>query len=439
MPYVSGERLPGERASRLGHLDVLKSPLVKKFCQSFEDSSTSKPAVQGSWLPISPSPKPLAFVFGVDGSFQPIVSETKPYKAIAFVKTALVMLDQPALSAIDRAEPHPFMIRDILERSQVYHATVFPLRYIEIPGQKLYDAIRHVIFDSLLDPSLDGEIFETFKWLAYEKWDSQNRSLPQFQCPHCESNQASLPFDAERGPCPVCGKELLVTDMLGFHQVMAEDAAPDSIATDYMGIHETLLLFTGIRHYWEKQREVLRNALFVKDGPLSIRAQYSKLVNPIRRFLTTARNQGIEISVIGQEKSGAFWDHLQLIGDDAPPGTFFVPDHTYIREQIQHRPVAGAIYGKDTNYGAKVFVKLDERYKFVLNVPNGDAANPQNPNIFGASDIFATLPTILSARYEDGLLPVELAHSVASLSTYPSARVLAMFAEATKRSNQANV
>jgi len=41
--------------------------------------------------------------------------------------------------------------------------------------------------------------------------------------------------------------------------------------------------------------------------------------------------------------------------------------------------VAGAIYGKDTNYGAKVFVKLDDRYKFVLNVPNGDPNNPQNP------------------------------------------------------------
>ena len=169
-------------------------------------------------------------------------------------------------------------------------------------------------------------------------------------------------------------------------------------------------------------------------APLSIRAQYSKLVNPIRRFLGTAQGQGIEICVIGQEKSGAFWDHLQLIGDDAPTGSFFIPDHTYIREQVQHRPVAGAAYGKDTNYGAKVFVKLDDRYKFVLNIPNGDLANPQNPNVLGASKIFATLPTILSARYEDGLLPVELAHSVASLSTYPSAKVLAMFAEATKPS-----
>ena len=31
-----------------------------------------------------------------------------------------------------------------------------------------------------------------------------------------------------------------------------------------------------------------------------------------------------------------------------------------------------------------------------------------------------------------GLLPVELAHSVASLSTYPCAKVLSMFADAAK-------
>jgi hypothetical protein len=432
VPYNGGERLPAERASRLGHLDVLKSPLVKKLCESFEDSSIARPAIAEKWQPIGAATEPLGFVFGVDGSVQPIEAETKPYKAIAFVKTALVMLDQPALNTIDKAEPHPFMIRDILERSQVYHATVFPLRYIEIPGHKLYHAIWHVIFDSLRDPSLDGEIYETFKWLAYEKWDTQKRDLPAFECPHCRSENATLPHDSDTGPCPNCGKELLVTDMLGFHQIMAEDAAPDSVASDYMSIHENLLLFTGIRHYWDHQKSVLTKALFVKDGPLSIRAQYSKLVNPIRRFLNNARKDGIEICIIGQEKSGAFWEHLQLIGDDAPSGTFFIPDHAYIREQVQHRPVAGAEYGKDTNYGAKLFVKLDERYKFVLNVPNGDSTHTQNPNLIGLKKIFGTLTTILSSRYEDGLLPVELAHSVASLSTYPSARVLSMFAEAAK-------
>jgi len=76
-------------------------------------------------------------------------------------------------------------------------------------------------------------------------------------CPTSSAHTAILPtllshLMPTAGLAQFCGKELLVTDMLGFHQVMAEDSAPDSIATDYMGVHETLLLFTGIRHYWEK-------------------------------------------------------------------------------------------------------------------------------------------------------------------------------------------
>lgn len=220
--------------------------------------------------------------------------------------------------------------------------------------------------------------------------------------------------------------------MLGFHLEMAPDAAPDGLARDYMTIHETLLLFTGVRYYWEHNREVLHRCLFVKDGPLSIRAQYSKLVNPIRRFLNMARDVGNPICIVGQEKSGAFADHLELIGDHAPIGSLFIPGDQYIREQIQHRPTTRAPYGKDTNYGAKVFVRLTERHKMVLNIPTGKfVQNPGVGDLIGAPQIFATLPTLLSSRYEDGLLPIELANAVASLSTYPSVQILRMFAEAT--------
>lgn len=434
MPYAEGSRLPGERSSKLGHLDVLKSPLVQELCKSFEDPAKQSIKKSAQWQPMPTDDKPLSIVFGVDGSIQVIESESRPSKAIGFVKTALVMLDRPALSAIDKYEPHPFAIRDILAKSQIYHATVFPLRHVEVAGQNVYHAVRKVIFDSIKDPSLEGEVMQTLKWLAYEKWDGQNKSLPEFQCPHCDTNEATLSYDVEVGKCPKCGQEIFITDMLGFHLEMADDSAPDSVATSYMSIHETLMLFTGMRYFWENNRTPLQTCLFVKDGPLSIRAQYSKLVNPIRRFLSSALKAGTKVCILGQEKSGAFSDHLQLIGDDAPVGSVFIPGHNYIREEIQHRPVEGADYGKDTNYGAKVFVRLNERHKFILNIPTGlYVKNPKLSDLIGVSQILATLPSILSARYENALLPVELAHSVASLSTYPSAKVLAMFAEAAKR------
>lgn len=431
MPYKAGERLPGERASRLGHLEVLKSKLVNSLVKNFEDTSLPNISNNSSWELVPAGGDPLALVFGIDGSMQPIESETSPYKRLAFVKTALLRIDQFALSKIDKDSPHPLALRDILSDSALYHATVFPLRHVSIPSMNTYHGIRQIIYESIRDESLDGEPMETFRWIAYEKWDGKQKQLPKFECPHCEETEATLPYDAEIGKCPKCNGELFLTDMLGFHQVMAPDSAPDEVARDYMIIHETLLLFTGIRYYWEKNKEALSKCLFVKDGPLTIRAQYSKLVNPIRRFLAYSRDQGYPVHIIGQEKTGRFYDHLELIGREAPIGHLFIPNNQYIKEEIQHRPNTGAPYGRDTNYGAKVFVRINHFHQTVLNIPTGGyVENPVLSNLIGADRIFATLPTILSNRYEGALLPVELANGIASLSTYPSAQILKIFAEA---------
>ncbi|MFH1863851.1 MAG: hypothetical protein ABIJ85_03015 [bacterium] len=152
---------------------------------------------------------------------------------------------------------------------------------------------------------------------------------------------------------------------------------------------------------------------------------------PIRKFLAFARDQGYPVHIIGQEKTGAFADHLQLIGNNAPLQSLFIPGNQYIKEQIQHRPNRGAPYGKDTNYGAKVFVRISHYHQMVLNIPTGEyVEDPTLSNLIGAERIFATLPTVLSSRFEGALLPIELAHDVASLSTYPSAQILKIFAEA---------
>lgn len=433
MPYGEGKHLPGERASKLGHLDVLKSPLVNELCRNFESLSTASTDPKIPFVPLGAKGVVRNIVFAVDGSLQIIDSSNKPRKALGFVKTALTMIDQPALMAIDKEEPHPFQIRDILTNAQIYHASVFPLRHISLEKHSIYDAIRKIVFDSIADPSLDGEILKTLKWIVYQQWDDAKRDLPPFACPHCMSSRCTLTHDSDKGPCPDCGEEVLVTDMLGIHLSMAEDSAPNEVVSAYMTIHETLLLFTGIRYYWQNNREILKKCLFVKDGPLAIRAQYSKLVEPLRRFMATARDAGIPVCLVGQEKSGAFVEHLEGLVTWMPVGTTFVPGHDYIREEIQHQPTSGADYGKDTNYGAKVFVRLTDRHSFVLNIPTGlFIRDPLEKDLIGGADIFATLPTILSARYENALLPIELAHSVASLSTYPSASVLRMFADAAR-------
>lgn len=436
MPFQKGLRLPGERASKLGHLEIMENPLVQKLCGQLVDIAPDPEESAKLWTPVKPGSDPLSIIFCSDGSYQVISSEAPPYCARAFIKTALIRLDHHALAGIDRNSPHPYALRDILQDSSMHHATVFPLRHVRIAGKTLYDALREVIYMSLNeDAALERQPYETLKWLVYHKWNSgAKRSLPEFKCPYCGFEGATLPYDSDAGPCPKCHRNLFLTDMLGFHQEMTEDAAPDIIASSYMAIHETLMLFAGIRYYWETKKDILKNCLFIKDGPLSIRAQYSKLVNPIRNFMQHATASGCPIHIIGQEKSGTFYDYLTLIRDCAPYPSCFIPDNSYIKKVIQNRPDQGTPYGFDTNYGGKVFLKLNAYHSMVLNVATGPYhPDPKIKDLIGFDRILATLPTILSNRFEGALMPVEIANGIASLSTYPSTKVLKMFAE---RNNQ---
>lgn len=437
MPYQRGGRLPAEKASKLGHLEVIQSPLVQKLCKNFNDPNYEHTEGDTQWESLPTGGRELKIIFASDGSLQPIEWPNPPYKAVAFVKTALLKLDQYAIAKLDKDSPNPFALKDLMKESALFHSTAFPLRNVFIEGKSIYHAVREIIFESVkdngLNDALNGAMMETLKWIAYEKWNEKPKTkLEEFGCPHCHGNVATLSFNEEKGKCPRCKSEIFITDMFGLHLTMTEDHAPNQVASDYMSVSETLMIFTPIRYYWETNKEVLKNCLLVKDGPLSLRATLAKLAAPIRRFFDYAKNQGHEIAMIGQEKSGLFFDHLQLIGQAAPPGSLFIPNNDYIRKEVQHLN-STSTYGTDTNYGAKLFVKYNDYHKMVINIPTGRkgefVTSPSVDRLIKVKDIMATLPKILSNKYEGALLPIELANGVASLSTYPSAKALELFSE----------
>jgi len=429
MPYQRGKRLPGERGSKIGHLEVLKSELVNNLIKSFQINTPPSTSVKPPFQSYQPSEKPLSIIFGIDGSLQILESGSSPYKRIAFVKTALLRLDQYAISKIDKNSPHPFALRDILSDSALYHATVFPLKNVVISGVNTYDAVRKIIFDSLQDKSLQGEPYETLKWIIYEKWSGNRKPLQNINCPQCEESKAFLNYDDDTGKCPNCNGDLYLSDVLGFHIDMDPDFAPDTVATAYMNIHELLLLFTGIRIYWQNNKEILPECLFVRDGPMYLRYHYKVLLKPIRRFFQFAKDQGVPIHIISQEKTGKFADHLEILDRRMKAGEIFIPNEDYLFKEILQRRKSIRAYGEDSNLGSKMFVKLNDYHKMVLNIPIWKM-NPQISDLMGFDRIMATLPTIISSQYEGALLPIELAHGIASLSTYPSAKILKIFTKA---------
>lgn len=443
MPYAAGSRLPGESASKLGHLAVIESPWVRSLVEDFEGA----PPVDGDpsrtqWEMFDPAGiEPLRNIWAVDGSFVPVRSEQKPPREVAFVKTALLMLDKAKLDAIDKDLPHPLLLRDALKDTGVQHATVFPLKNVRTSMGTNFDAVRHIVRDSICTDQ-SGYFHETMKWLSYKKWVPGSRApSPAFQCPHCRDDIAGgLAHDSDEGDCPLCRKRIFLPDVWGFHMEMGEDSAPESLASSYMLVMEHLMLFTAVRLMWgHSDKSLVSETLFIKDGPLTLRSQYSKMVPSIREFLQHAKDVGRPVHVIGQEKSGAFFDHLASIVRFASPHSRSEPmtyaplTHAYVHKEVYRTPAAANPYGVKTNWGEKLYVKVDPGAYMVLNVPTGTYLpaddRPEAADLIGLSRILATLPALVSHKFEGALYPVELANGIASMSSYPSAAILQRFME----------
>jgi hypothetical protein len=440
MPYSQGARLPGESASKLGHLAVVQSEWVKALVKEFDHSTgTSADPSKTLWTEFDPTGiTPLRNVWATDGSFVSVKTTDKPAKEVAFVKTALLTVDRTRLEQIDKEHPHPLLLQEVLTNSAIFHATVFPLKNIRTPLGTNYEAVRHIVRDSMkIDEQ--GAFYETLKWIAYHKWHAEGSASPAFDCPHCHCRiETGLPFDADEGSCPGCGKRVYLTDMIGFHLDMDEGSAPDSVASAYMLVMELLMLFTAIRLLWHhNDKQVLSDTLFIKDGPLTLRSQYSKLVPSIRAFLQCASDQSRAVHVIGQEKTGAFFDHLAAIVRFAPPhargekANYAVLSHSYVRREVYRSPDLSNPYGSRTNWGEKVLLKIDPGCYMVLNVPTGeydpDESFPVMSDLIGLPRILATIPSLVSHKFEGALFPIELANGIASMSSYPSAKILERF------------
>lgn len=443
MPYAQGTRLPAETASKLGHLAVIESAWVKSLVNDFEQvQSREEDLSQTSWQTFTATTiQPLRNIWSVDGSYVSITSDGHPPKEIAFVKTALLTIDHAKLNRIDKENPHPLLLQDVLKDSAIFHATVFPLKNVRTSLGTNYNAIRHIVRDSM-QIDQEGAFYETLKWIAYKKWSPQlHVSSPAFECPHCNQKiEGGLPYDRDEGDCPnpMCKERVFLTDMIGFHLDMDEDSAPDSIASAYMLIMEHLMLFTAIRLLWgHSDKNLVTEAIFIKDGPLTLRSQYSKLVPNIRSFLTYAKQQERPIHVIGQEKSGAFFDHLASIVMFTPPHargeqmSYAVLSHDYVRREVYRSPDLSNPYGKRTNWGEKIYVKMDPGTYMVLNITTGqyndDLLFPVAADLIGLNRILATIRGLVSYKFEGALFPIELANGIASMSSYPSAKILQRF------------
>ena len=111
-----------------------------------------------------------------------------------------------------------------------------------------------------------------------------------------------------------CGARHTLSDYLGIGAEAPDDWAREEAAISLRNVMEHLTLFHFLIQY-RNRPEILRRTLFVKDGPLLLRAQLSRLVEPIRAYFVHLKQTVGPVFVVGIEKNGELVNHVGEIAD----------------------------------------------------------------------------------------------------------------------------
>lgn len=429
------EDFPLEQASKIGHLKMVQSDLIRRVIEDFEDvgPSAGGPLVTKTGSVDLSEQSPISRVITVDGGQAVVPNPVRREKAMAFLQVAACMLRMEDLRYM---REHPFMdprdVKRMIEDDVWYNPAAIPLAGVHLPGLTVQQTIRRTADRTFTETGL----YETLKFLVYREWEREwgvpPEERPHMACVEC-GGEFYLPRHQLSFECPLCRHRHTLSDYLAIGTSGPEDWSREDSASALRDSLETLTLFHFIRKY-HLEAEVMAETLFVKDGPLLLRAALSRLIVPIRDFIVHMGTAGHPLRLVGVEKTGDFAGFLEEYKTAIPePGDFFLPPVKFVVEEVSGSVMAPG-YRNRVSYGAKVGVRIGPGHILALNVPTGEfMTEPQPKDLIGLEDSIRTLAELVSHRYPNALIPLVLANSAASIARRPSGDILSAFADQLMR------
>jgi hypothetical protein len=313
-----------------------------------------------------------------------------------------------------------------------FQAAVLPLAGIRLPGENVKETIRKTV-DAVLEYT---KLYDTLNYLVSRLWDPGymtgamgNPQAPHMNCLSCEG-LVWLPRDSINFACPTCHYPHRLSDYLGIAQESPEGWAREEAVMSLRNVLETLTLFHFLILYWRQRPDILSQTLFLKDGPLLLRAQLSRLVEPIRAMIKAMRDEGVAFYLTGVEKNGELVDHIEDLKKHLPEaGDYFLPSVQYILEEVAGLQFDATRYRNRVQYGSKVVVRLGPDHVLPLDVPTGDfTTTPSIDDLIGLPAMAAVLSEMTSYSHDNALIPIKLVNEYSSISERPSGDILKAFA-----------
>jgi hypothetical protein len=457
MPYE------GEFASKTAHFDIVKNPDVADFLSACDyltvPSDEEGARIAGKFLPVPPldNIKMPSSIIAFDGSrHESSIHDRLPSTRVGYIKVSSVLIKLEEFDAL-KVGPYvdPFKVARLQDNTTALTITV-PSANIRWQGK---ESVRDG-FRAAVDAYFYGEktrfkaddpntsLRTTLFHLAHRRPGGMAthsaKVLKINKCPTCEQGPIDLEDKPEQQHCPnpECGAEIYPTDCLRLWEEVYDYQSNQTAITRLMLVVEHLMPMHYIRYLSENDAlESVADTAFFIDGPLAVFGTSAWLHLAILRYISelnarlAARKQQ-KLLLIGLQKSGQLFDHIQLIDRFVEPNHILPVDDTYRYKYIfAGRDPAGNGFGYETYYGQDFIYKTASGRTFILALPYPFATKlPPGVDFIKAKVEVRRYPELARALalinhfetdlYENAVVPIALANKYTAISLVPGGRVL---------------
>jgi len=439
MAYSSKDgKKPFEHASRTSHTHILNDDAVQKFlsrCVLPKKAEDIDFNVCDSRKINSPEGDDIQFIVAIDGgSTTAVVQKEFPSSVLQFFQFGALRFSVTDLEGLERK---PFIDPDDMAKLKNIQRLklVLPIRNMSLEeGVSLTDSVRRAMYEFFCDElGEDDTLMKTLSWLIFQEYQEGGDEWMLASCPSCGATKIPLSRAKMKSnhtfDCTECSEVIFLTDVFRLYEAIDDDIGAGGIVGYVLTSVEQIILIHLIRLILMMQPKLLKQILFIKDGPLAFFGQTANMHKPVRSLVKFLFERH-DLFMAGLEKSGGFVEHADEIQRKLEAGTILVLNNKYIYTYITPgKADESAPYGSTSYYSNKVIFKSMDGRLYVVTIPTDELL--KEPAITKLKNIDVILDNVAKLKcdmYDNALVPVALANKLVSLANHPSSRILQQFA-----------
>jgi hypothetical protein len=433
-------RRPMEQASKSGHGHVINDAEVQRFLGTCAlPRSASEVSLKDHSLSelVPPIANPIRHVVAVDSGFTEVpVQNNFPSSTLCFFQFGALTF---SIADLEHLEQSPFIEpEDMAKLKRIERLKLtLPVRNVALKDQPTLTAsVRRALHDFFSQARDGSSLLETLRWFLFEEYSRPQDDYNLATCPVCEESNITLlrgqVTSDGRVPCDRCNASLYLTDVFRLHEAVDDTIGAGGILGYVTTLLEQLVMVHFLRLILAQRPALLREILFIKDGPLAFFGQTANMHKKMRALVTYLFDQH-GLYMAGLEKSGAFVEHAAEIATVMKDGDILILDNDYIYKYIIPGKADPANpYGRTTYYSAKLIFKSRHAGVYVVTVPTlAPLATPKLQDLRNLMAILSNVEKLHCDMYDDALIPIALVNKLVSLANHPSSKILQRFAVET--------